>query len=138
MANKPTYILDSFALLAYLQGEVGMARIQQALEEAQKDRCRVSMCIINLGEVLYIIEREQGLVKAHEALAAIQQLPIEILPADEQTVLAAAHIKANHVLSYADAFAVTCAQSLNATVLTGDREFESVESLISLEWLPRN
>jgi ribonuclease VapC len=138
VANKPTYLLDSFALLAFLQGEAGMARIQQALEEAQKDRCGVFMCIINLGEVLYIIEREQGLVKAHEALAAIQQLPIQILPADEQTVLAAAHIKANHVLSYADAFAVTCAQSFNAIVITGDREFESVESLINVEWLPRD
>ena len=135
MANKPVYILDSFALLAYLQGEAGMARVQQSLEESQKNRSRVAMCIINLGEVLYITEREQGLVKA---LSAIQQLPIEILPADDQTVFAAAHIKANHVLSYADAFAVACAKRLNGTVFTGDKEFAAVESLISIEWLPQN
>ncbi len=138
MANKPVYILDSFALLAYLQGEAGMARVQQSLEESQKNRSRVAMCIINLGEVLYITEREQGLVKAQEALSAIQQLPIEILPADDQTVFAAAHIKANHVLSYADAFAVACAKRLNGTVFTGDKEFAAVESLISIEWLPQN
>lgn len=138
MTSKPTYILDSFALLAYLQGEAGMARVQQSLEGSQKERHRVAMCIINLGEALYIIEREQGMVKAQEALAAIQQLPIEILPADEQTVFAAAHIKANHALSYADAFAAACAQSLNGIVLTGDKEFETVETLVSVEWLQRN
>jgi predicted nucleic acid-binding protein len=62
-------------------------------------------------------------------------LPVEILPADNQTVLEAAHIKANHALSYADAFAVVCAQKMNAIVLTGDKEFESVVSFVNVEWL---
>lgn len=136
MASRPIYILDSFALLSYLQGEVGMLRVQGILEDANKERCRVFICIINLGEVVYIIEREQGLAKAHETLAAIQQLPIEIFPVENQTVLDAAHIKANHALSYADAFAVVCAQAMNGIVLTGDKEFASVEQAISVEWLP--
>ena len=137
MANNPVFVLDSFALLAYLQGEAGMGRVEAALEQAQKGRAHITMCIINLGEVLYIIEREKGLAKAHEAFSAIQQLPIEILSAEDQIVLAAAHIKANHALSYADAFAVVCAQNLNGTVLTGDDEFEAVSSLITIEWLPK-
>jgi predicted nucleic acid-binding protein len=137
VADKSNYVLDSFALLAYLQGEVSMMRVQKVLDDAQRELSSVFMCITNLGEVLYIIEREQGLAKAHEALAAIQKLPIEILPAENQTVLNAAHIKANHAVSYADAFAVVCAQSLSGIVLTGDKEFESVESLITIEWLPR-
>jgi predicted nucleic acid-binding protein len=95
------------------------------------------MCIINLGEALYIIEREQGMAKAHEALAAIQTLPIEILPAENETVLHAAHIKANHALSYADAFVVVCAINIQGIVLTGDKEFESVQPLIRVEWLQR-
>ena len=137
MANKPVFILDSFALLAFLQGEAGMGRVQEALEAAQKNRAQVMMCIINLGEVLYIIEREKGLAKAHETLSVIQQLPIEIISVDDQTVLAAAHIKANHALSYADAFAVVCAQNIGGTVLTGDKEFDSVASLLAIEWLPK-
>ena len=136
MADKPVYIFDSFAMLAYLQGETGMERVQSLLQDAEIDRCLVHICIVNLGEILYIVEREKGLAKAHETLAAIQQLPIEILPAENQTVLDAAHIKANHALSYADAFAVACAQKLGATVLTGDQEFRSVEQIIGVEWLP--
>ena len=113
-----------------------MVRVQGVLDDAMKDRCHVYLCAINLDEVLYIIEREQGLTNAHEALSAIQQLPIEILPAENQTVFDAAHIKANHALSYADAFAVVCAKNMQGTVLTGDREFETVKSLIQIEWLP--
>jgi ribonuclease VapC len=138
VANKPAYVLDSFALLSYLQGEAGRERVQSLLQEANRDRCHIFMCVINVGEVLYIVEREKGLAKAHEILAAIQQLPIEILPAETQTVLDAAHIKANHALSYADAFAVICAQTVKGTVLTGDREFESVQQIIHVEWLPNN
>ena len=137
MADKPVYILDSFALLAYLQGETGMERVQSVLADAEKNRCHVYVCIINLGEVLYIVEREQGLVKAHETLGAIQQLPIEMVSVDNQTVLDAAHIKANYALSYADAFAVVCGQKLGGIILTGDKEFESVEESVGIEWLPR-
>jgi predicted nucleic acid-binding protein len=138
VANRPNYVLDSFALLSYLEGEAGMIRVKSVLGDARKERCRVYISIINLGEVLYIVEREKGLAKAHETLAAIQQLPIDIFPAETQTVLDAAHIKANHTLSYADAFATACAQSVKGTVLTGDREFESVEQIINVEWLPGN
>jgi predicted nucleic acid-binding protein len=136
VANKSAYVLDSFALLSYLQGEAGMERLQSLLQEANKNRCHIFMCIIHVGEVLYIVEREKGLAKAHEILATIQQLPIEILPAETQTVLDAAHIKANHALAYADAFAVICAQAVKGTVLTGNREFESVQQIVPMERLP--
>ncbi len=133
----PVYMLDSFALLAYLDGEAGMERVKTILEEATKDQIRVMLPVINLGEILYITEREIGLVQAQAALAAIEQLPIEILPATREAVLAAAHINANHHIAYADAFVVAAAQEFRATVLTGDPEFQNVEKLVSVEWLDR-
>jgi ribonuclease VapC len=137
MAEQFTIVLDTFALIAYLSDEPAAARIEQVLENAGKEKCRLFASIINLGEVLYIIERRGGASKAQDALALIGQLPIEILPADEQTVFAAAHIKANHALSYADAFAVAAAIGENAVLLTGDPEFESVEPLVRVEWLAK-
>jgi predicted nucleic acid-binding protein len=59
------------------------------------------------------------------------------LPADEQTVFAAAHIKANYTLSYADAFALVAAQTLGSTLITGDPEFSTVEELVNIEWLQK-
>jgi ribonuclease VapC len=127
--------LDSFAALAYLGGEPGMERVEAILRDATHQRCRVAMSVINLGEVLYITEREVGLAQAQEALAALEQLPIDILPPTRERVLAAAHIKANFRLAYADAFAVAGAQELGGIVLTDDPEFEEVEELVGVEWL---
>jgi len=135
VAEKTVYVLDTFALLAYFQDEPGTERVMEVLQSAQKEKCRVCLCMINLGEMLYIVERRRGLTEAQSVLAAIQQAPIEILPADEQTVLAAAHIKANYAVSYADVFTVACAQQLDGVILTGDKEFESVQGVVTVEWL---
>jgi ribonuclease VapC len=135
MAEPSAFLLDAFALLAYLQDEPAAARVEQVLEQAGKGKCRLFVSIINLGELLYIIERRGGASKAQEALALIQQLPIEILAADEPAVFSAAHIKAAHALSYADAFAVAAATHENACILTGDAEFKDVEQLVKVEWL---
>ncbi len=135
--NKPAYLLDIFALLAYLNDEPGMARVQELLSLAETNKCRLVMCMVNLGEVLYIIERERGLTMAQSVLALVESLPMELLDASRDLVLDAAHIKAHHALSYADAFAAAAALRENAILLTGDPEFETVEQLVKLEWLEK-
>lgn len=137
MHDLPAYVLDSFAFIAYLEDEPAAHRIQKFLEDAKENKCRLYISIINLGEILYSVERSNGLAKTHETLALVQSLPIEILPADNQTVLAAAHIKANHPISYADAFVVVAAQNINGTIMTGDPEFEEVAKLARIEWLKK-
>ena len=135
MADIPAYVLDSFALLAYLQDEPVASRIEKLLENAGKEKCRLFLSIINVGELLYITERRGGVAKAQDALALLRQLPIAVVPADEQIVFAAAHIKANYTLSYADAFVVAVALQENAILLTGDPEFQSIADLVTIEWL---
>lgn len=134
-SRSAAFVLDSFALLAYLADETGRPRVEQILTGAARGDCRVSLSLINLGEVLYIVERARGLAQARAALAAIEQLPIEIVPASRQAVLAAAHIKTQHALSYANAFAVAAAVERQATVVTGDPEFGTVEGTVRVEWL---
>ena len=135
MAEQTSFVLDSFALLAYLQDEPVASRIEKLLENAGKEKCHLFLSLINLGELLYITERRGGVAKAQDTLALVRQLPIEIVPADEQLVFAAAHIKANYPLSYADAFGVAVAIEKNANIVTGDPEFQSVETLTKIEWL---
>ena len=135
MTESPAFVLDSFALLAYLQDEPVASRMEKLLEKAAKQSCHLFLSIINLGEILYIVERKGGVAKAQDALALIRQLPIEILSVDEPTVFAAAHIKASHSISYADSFVVAAAIEANATVVTADPEFQSVETIVKLECL---
>ena len=137
MADFRAYVLDAFAFMAYIQGEPAAQTVKKILSDAKENKCRVFISIINVGEVLYNIERNKGLTSAQEVLTLIQSLPIEILPADNQTVIAAAHIKANHLISYADAFVVIAAQKINGVIVTGDPEFEEVTDLAQIEWLKK-
>ena len=140
MAGRPAaYVLDSFALLAYFEGEAGMEQVRSVLEGVEARHHTVYVSLINLGEVLYITERERGLVEARRTLGAIDQLPLEIVAVSRTTVLAAAHIKARFPISYADAFAVATAQEHGAVVVTGDPEFEPLTDagVIDVVWLPR-
>ncbi|GAB4531592.1 MAG: type II toxin-antitoxin system VapC family toxin [Anaerolineae bacterium] len=130
-------MLDSFAMLAYLNGEPGAAQVRATLRRAERGEYRVCMSLINLGEVLYLTERRRGLTAAQRALALVGSLPVEVLPVERPLVLQAAHIKAHHPLAYADAFAAACARQEDAAVLTGDPEFRTVEGLVRVEWLER-
>ena len=98
----------------------------------------VYLSVINYGELIYVTEREQGVFAARRAIAAVDQLPITVVEADRRLTFAAAHVKAHHRLSYADAFAVALAQQMQATLVTGDPEFRAVEHLIAIEWLPQD
>ena len=135
MASKSIYLLDSFALLAYLNDEPGRARVQEILALGKNHKCRLVISLINLGEVLYITERTRGLPAAQTVQALVESLPLELLEASRDLILDAAHIKAHHAVSYADAMAVASAIRENAIILTGDPEYKTVEELIQIEWL---
>lgn len=130
-------MLDSYALLAYLGDEAGAPYIKSILHGSLAGNHRVLMSIINLGEVLYITERERDLVRAQQVVALVEQLPIEIMAASREMVLAAAHVKARYPLAYADAFAVALAQAYQAVVLTDDPEFHSVKDLVKVQSLEK-
>jgi ribonuclease VapC len=131
------YVFDSFAILAYFEDEQSAVQVGSLLESASEEKCLIYMCVINLGEILYIVERERGLPKAQEILAIIDELPIKIIDADRRLTLSAAHIKKDCPIAYADCFAAALAQISNATVVTGDPEFHKIETAFNLpvRWL---
>ncbi len=135
VANRPVYLLDSFALLAFLNAEQGGGRVQEVLALAKDHKCRLVMSLINLGEILYITERNRGLPAAQAVQALVESLPLDLLEVSRDLILDAAHIKAHRALSYADALAVSSAIRENAIVLSGDPEYKTVEDLVKVEWL---
>lgn len=121
------FVLDSYALLAYFGDEPGREEVEELLNSALRGKAELFLSVINLGEVIYIIERERGLSKAHEVLARIEELPIAIIEVDRKLALEAAHYKALYPIAYADCFALALAQLKGATLVTGDPEFEQVK-----------
>ena len=136
-ADRPRYVLDSFALLAYFGDEPGGPQVQTLLAAATADQAEVYLSVINYGELIYVTEREQGVFAARRAIAAVDQLPITVVEADRRLTFAAAHVEAHHRLSYAGAFALALAQQMRAILVTGDPEFGAVDHLITVEWLPQ-
>ena len=135
MAVEQTrYVLDSYALFAYFEGERGADVVAALLRKTAEDTA-LFLSLVNFGEVAYIAERERGIHQAVAMLEDIRRLPITLGGVDEERVLAAAHIKARYPVSYADAFAIALADELEATVVTGDPEFEKVESVVPVLWL---
>ncbi len=128
-------MLDSWAMLAFLDGEPAAQQVRQLLRQARVRQVSVLFCMINYGECLFIIEREQGVHHAQRAVGIIDQLPLRVVPADRSLVFAAARVKAHHSVSYADAFAIALAQNYAARVMTGDPEFKSVETEVAIFWL---
>ena len=132
-----TFVLDSFAVLALLGGEPGSDEVAGLLRRAQDGGISLLMTWVNLGEVAYIVERRWGTQPLHQALAMLEATSLELVPVGRQLSLAAARIKAQHPISYADAFAAALAQHTDATLVTGDPEFSLLEESLDLHWLPR-
>lgn len=123
MAN---YILDSFALLAFFRDEPGADSVEKLLNEAAEDKHELFISVVNAGEVYYISHRKDGAVKAALVWNALKNFPLHIIEADLDFSLAAAKIKANYKLSYADAFAAHLTIQKKGTLVTGDNEFDNL------------
>ena len=133
--KKPSYVLDSFAVLAYFQAEPGGAKVKDLLKKASSGKVLAFISVRNLGEISYITERKLGRDAAENTIDDIFRLPIHAAEASMDRVLAAAHVKARYAISYADAFVVSLAQELKGTVMTADPEFKKVESLADILWI---
>lgn len=129
------YLFDSHALLAFFQKEEGAAVVAQILRKAmQQDTARL-ICVINMGEIVYLTKRRFGDEKKLEILGHIQRLGLTVLPAPNGLVYQAAEIKAEYPLSFADCFALCCAINFGADLVTGDPEFKAVSHLVRIEWI---
>lgn len=132
------FVLDAWAILAFLQGEEPAAsRIREVIEGAQEGTVRLFISIVNIGEVYYRIGKLRNPKEADSELKDLSLLPIEVISADDETVLAAARLKMTHLLSYADAFAAVTVQQKDATLLTGDPELVELKRVVKIDKLRR-
>jgi predicted nucleic acid-binding protein len=126
------YVLDTSALLAFIENEDGAGRVESILQEE-----RVFLPFLVLLEVHYITRQERGQGEADRRYALLKQLPCEILwQIDEPTLLTASRIKAGHRLSLADAMIAAFALRHQAALVHKDPEYEALGEEVELEALP--
>ena len=135
--NDPI-VLDSFALVCFFHKEPGWDKVKAVFYDLSSSGQNAFLSAINWGEFYYIVKRRVGKDKAEEALALLEQLPITVIPADNESVKEAAEIKSDFPVSFADAFCIALAQRFNGQILTNDPEYESVQHLVTVSWLAKN
>jgi len=128
-------VMDSHALLSFLEDTRGADFVANALGMADQGALECFMSIVNWGEVYYSILRAKGDRRAQEATFVIDQLPIEIVNMDLSLVRRASTFREQFRLPNGLCFAASLADSLTCPVLTGDDTFRRLEEEIQVLWV---
>ena len=120
LPSENRFVLDSFAIIGFLENEPFSDQIESLLRQAQKGRAVLFLHCIHLGEVYYITMREKGQHLADLAYFRIKALPVKIIEHIEEKLLKkACSFKAAFPISYADSFAAALAEINHCQLLTG-------------------
>jgi len=132
-----TKILDSWALIAFLEDEPAADEVEKLLQQAADERHKLLLSVVNWGEVYYNTMREVSQEAAEQKVQEIASLPIDLVGVGDDLALVrqTAIFKATHKMAYADCFAAALAKLKNADLVTGDPEFKAVEKEIKIAWL---
>ncbi|MFQ5684378.1 MAG: type II toxin-antitoxin system VapC family toxin [Candidatus Binatia bacterium] len=132
---KRKNLLDSFAIMTWVQDEPGAQTVEDLLVEANREREKLLLHEVNLAEVYYLSIRRVGEEQTRVLAAQLLTLPIQVISTTPQILWQAALLKAGYSLSLADAFAAATAIILDAIVVTGDPEFETIADLVGITWI---
>jgi len=128
-------LFDSFALIRFFYQETGADRVRDLLNDAVLQNTPRLISAINVGELIYIVQRRSGEQAKLSMLVKLKNMGFTILPCPNELIFRAAELKARFAMSYADTFALASAIEHEATIVTGDPEFKQVEDLVKIIWL---
>jgi len=135
MRKPKSIVLDSWAIMAYLEDEPSAERIADIISDAHDNSVPLMLTVACAGEVWYIIARRTNAAEADRAIALLQQIGVEFINIDWPLTKIAAGFKVKGNISYADCYAAALTKQNKATLITGDREFEQLEKEITINWL---
>ena len=126
------FLLDTSAVLTFIEDEPGSDRVEQALRDEN-----TLIPWTALLEVYYITVQEESVAEADRRIALIKGLNLNIIwDMDESTLLTAAKLKAKHQISLADSIIAAFAIRRNAVLMHKDPEYDALCGLFTMEALP--
>ena len=133
-----TYILDSSAILRYLDGEAGSGRVAEVIKGHLAGRWKAAISAIHWGEVAGVTCKVQGQAAADLVLSRLLAFALEIVPVTADRAVRAALITVDRKIPYADAFAVELAAgSADHILVTADFDLKPAARDVKIEFLPR-
>jgi PIN domain nuclease of toxin-antitoxin system len=131
------YVLDSSALIRFLDKEAGYQRVKSVLRDCVEGRVEVSITAVQWGEVAGNLRKRFGPSRQAHILSSLLPSEAKITQPSAACAVHAAEMKVDRKISYADAFALDLAMaSPDCALLTADFGFKAVEDLARIEFLP--
>jgi len=134
--DKENYILDTSALLTYIEDEEGSKYIEDLLIRGEKGDVFIYVAFISLMEVFYITAKEREESEALKRVNLIQSLAVRVEESNENLNVRAGILKAKNRISVADAYIAALSQIYNGTLIHKDPEFEKISPPVKEFKLP--
>jgi uncharacterized protein len=132
-----TYVLDSSAIIRYVDDEPGAERVEEILSSCAALQSETCISAIQWGETAANFRKRFGPVREKHIMSCVLPSEAAIVPVTGQRAVHAAALRVDHLIPYADAFAVDLAMDSPSCVLvTADYDFKAAEKLIQIEFLP--
>lgn len=129
--NRKKYVLDSYAILAVVEGEPGSETVAGLVAGEESD---LYLSTISLGEIYYILFRRKGEQAAEEVVNnTLSEDSLTLADVPWPRVKDAVVVKTRCGLSYADAFVLALGRELKAPVVTGDPEIRLAAAGLGVE-----
>jgi predicted nucleic acid-binding protein len=131
------YVLDSSAVLRYLDGEAGAGRVKEIFRTCLGGKTKMCVSALQWGEIAGELRKRLGAEAGLRVLETLLPFELEVVAASAQRAVNAAALKVAHKIAYVDSFALELAEdSPNHILVTADYDFQSVAGLASIEFLP--
>ena len=132
-----TYVLDSSAILRYLDDEAGAGRVSEIIKSHLAGRCEAIISALHWGEVAGITCKIHGRQARDLVLSRLSAFGFQIVAADADRAVRASLVKIKRNIPYVDAFGVELAADLRDCVLvTADFDFKPASRDVKIEFLP--
>jgi predicted nucleic acid-binding protein len=139
------YVLDTSALLAFVQQEPGAEQVLEILGSGiggevhepaagavASEAVPVYLPFMTLMECDYQLRRRLGFYESDRLLRMIRAWPVELVESTERWRREAARIKAEYSLSLADAWIAALALLRSARLVHRDPDYDAIRDLDSL------
>ena len=130
------YVLDTSALLTYIENEEGATEVEALLQKALDAEAVLYISMVSCIEVFYITWQEQGKDVAAQRLKLIDDLTVIQEPVDSQLTKIIGEIKATNAMSFADCCIAGLTKFKQAALVHKDPDYEQVENEIKQFKLP--
>jgi predicted nucleic acid-binding protein len=131
------YVLDSSAVLRYLDGDAGSDRISEIITAHLAGECEAVISSLHWGEIAGHTCKKRGRAGMDLALSRLAAFGIAVVPVDAGRAVRAALIRVKTSVPYVDAFGVELtAESRERVFVTADFDFKLASGDVRIEFLP--